>query len=359
MEPAYSTREYRDGDQEGILELTEAVYGKVADRERWFNWWKWMYNDNPAGRGRIWLAEHRGKMVGQYAIVPRVMNVAGEIIIGALSLDTMTHPDYRRHGIFESLAKKTYSQAAEDGIHVIYGFPNEFSYSGFIKKLGWFDICYIPALVKVIHPENVMKTMLKARFVTRFLTSGVKLMFKAISRKKEMPPPVGLTITEVSSFDDRINNLWRNIAKEHKVGVVRNKEYLNWRYSKVPNVKYTIYLAEVSGEVCGYTVLRCLETQSLKSGIIFDIIAPLNQDKTIQSLVSKAIEHLKQEKADIIYCRTVEDRGYRRIFKENGFIYSRFKLGSRFAAYSSNQAMKIYLENSKHWFIQIGDSDLL
>jgi len=359
MEPAWSIREYKNGDEVGILELRQAVYGEIVDREQWFNWWKWMYNDNPAGRGRIWLAEHSGKIVGQYAIVPRVMKIAGEIITGALSLDTMTHPDYRREGIFESLAKRVYSQAAEEDIYVIYGFPNKFSYPGFIKKLNWFDICSIRTLMKVLHSENVMRAKLRVRFVAGFLSPVVDLMFKTTSKARGISSLRSVTITKVSSFDDRINNLWEHIAEEHNVAIVRNKEYLNWRYAEVPDVKYTIYLAEVSGEVWGYIVLRCIETEDIKSGFILDLVTPLNQEGIIQSLVSTAIEYFKQEKADIIYCRMLGDRKYYKVFKENGFIYSLFRLRSRFAAYSDKQALQIYLKNPKYWFIQIGDSDFL
>jgi hypothetical protein len=46
---------------------------------------------------------------------------------------------------------------------------------------------------------------------------------------------------------------------------VRDKEYLNWRYVDVPDVDYTIYLAEEGEEICGYIVLRCVNEEGLAS----------------------------------------------------------------------------------------------
>lgn len=72
-----------------------------------------------------------------YGIFPmRVINNGQESIV-AQSGDTMTDPDHRKKGLFVKLAKETYDFAGKDGIDFIFGFPNEFSYPGFKKKLDW------------------------------------------------------------------------------------------------------------------------------------------------------------------------------------------------------------------------------
>jgi len=72
-----------------------------------------------------------------YGVFPmRVVNNGVESVV-AQSGDTMTDPDHRKKGLFVYLAKKTYEFAREQGIDFIFGFPNEFSYPGFKKKLDW------------------------------------------------------------------------------------------------------------------------------------------------------------------------------------------------------------------------------
>ena len=123
MERAWTAREYREGDEEGILELHEAIYGKVKDKEKWMRWWNWRYRNGPAGASIIWIAEADGKLAGQYAITCVKMKVGRKLIAGSQSENTMTHPDYQRQGIFETLARRVYGEAEKrDGIYIVYGF---------------------------------------------------------------------------------------------------------------------------------------------------------------------------------------------------------------------------------------------
>ena len=107
MGQKWSMRAYREGDEDGILELWKATYPeKEYDREGWLRWWHWMYKENPAGPGRIWLAEYDGKIVGQYPIIPVLMKIGARIVTAFQSINLMTHPDHRRQGIYESLSGK-------------------------------------------------------------------------------------------------------------------------------------------------------------------------------------------------------------------------------------------------------------
>lgn len=72
-----------------------------------------------------------------YGVFPSRLTYQGKDLIAAQSGDTMTHPDHRGKGLFISLAKKTYELANELGVEFIYGFPNDNSYPGFVKKLDW------------------------------------------------------------------------------------------------------------------------------------------------------------------------------------------------------------------------------
>jgi hypothetical protein len=49
----------------------------------------------------------------------------------------MTHKDHGGKGLFTLLATKTYDYCKEQGFHCVFGFPNENSFPGFTKRLGW------------------------------------------------------------------------------------------------------------------------------------------------------------------------------------------------------------------------------
>ena len=84
MKRKWSIRAYKEGDEGGIFELDKAVHPSAAsDMEQWLKWWRWMYKDNPAGTGKIWLAEDDGKIVGQYAIVPVKVKIGNKVILSS------------------------------------------------------------------------------------------------------------------------------------------------------------------------------------------------------------------------------------------------------------------------------------
>ena len=59
-------RNYRPGDEAGIVALLSLVFRK----KRELDWWRWYYCDNPAGKGLIRLALDQGRIVGHRALVP-------------------------------------------------------------------------------------------------------------------------------------------------------------------------------------------------------------------------------------------------------------------------------------------------
>jgi GNAT superfamily N-acetyltransferase len=72
-----------------------------------------------------------------YGVFPLVSEIGGSKVVCAQSGDTMTHHDHRGKGLFVDLAKRTYELAKNNGIKFIFGFPNQNSYPGFVKKLNW------------------------------------------------------------------------------------------------------------------------------------------------------------------------------------------------------------------------------
>ena len=361
MKRVWSVRAYEKGDENGIFELMKAVHPeRKYDREKWMRWWKWMYMNNPAGDSRIWVADHDGKIVGQYPLILVNMKIEKEIIKGSQNIDLMTHPDYRHQGIFFTLEKKALNEASKEGINVTYGFPNKAAYPGHFK-LGWFDVCPLQVMIKPFNLENAFKRYIKNKFSLKICTIIGKLIINLFYRAKKPPEVNGLTITKIESFDGRIDDFWMEFSKDYDILVARTEEYLNWRYVNPPNADYTIYLAEKDEKICGYMVLGCRETRKLLFGYIFDLVVPLNKIEIAHCLVSKAIEEFKEKGADFVFYQMIGNNVYRKILRRNGFIFSRL-ISRRFrfiACVNTNKISTAYLKDPKHWFVQIGDSDFI
>ena len=85
-----------------------------------------------------------------YGVYTCQIEYQGKLFLAAQSGDTMTHSEHTGKGLFTQLALKTYNYCQENGFHLVFGFPNENSFPGFVERLGWshFDDM-IPYLIRV------------------------------------------------------------------------------------------------------------------------------------------------------------------------------------------------------------------
>ena len=117
-----------------VAKLHTAVYGKKPS----FNFFL-KYDTAFTGTSYIgYLAYDKGTPIAYYGVIPCFMRIKGKVILAAQSADTMTHPQYRKQGLFAQLAKLTYELCEKEGIRLFFGFPNQNSLPGFIKRR--FDI---------------------------------------------------------------------------------------------------------------------------------------------------------------------------------------------------------------------------
>lgn len=140
MPRSWTVREATRADDHELAELFREVFGFDRGAEHAH----WKFRCNPAGDPVIAIAEAEGRIVGQYALWPTPLRLDQAIVQGAQSLDTMTHPDYRGQGMFTVLAEECMNYAAARGIQALYGFPNENSQPGFIRRLDWDHTGEIP-----------------------------------------------------------------------------------------------------------------------------------------------------------------------------------------------------------------------
>jgi GNAT superfamily N-acetyltransferase len=131
-------------DMQKLLDLQNAVYaGKHIFTSSSFQHW---YLDNPNGRVVSFNALYGNIIASHYALVPVKMEIEGRVVLGLLSMATVTHPDHRGRGLFKKLAKMSYDYAAQNGFEFVVGVANANSYPGFIKYFDFQDIAMLEVL---------------------------------------------------------------------------------------------------------------------------------------------------------------------------------------------------------------------
>lgn len=122
--------QYRTSIQELFLD----AFGKHLSESLW----NWAYQQNPFGSPKVSLAFLKDKLVGHYAVIPMNLSLEDKHIKGYLSMTTMVSTECRGKQLFRKLAERVYDRIADDKEPaIVFGFPNDQSAPGFIKRLGW------------------------------------------------------------------------------------------------------------------------------------------------------------------------------------------------------------------------------
>ena len=269
-------REYEDGDEQAICALFERVFEKPKPTEDW----RWEFADDPPGPRAISLAWDGPRLVGQYAVAPRRVWVEGRERLAALSLDTMTDPDYGRQGIFSATAEDCYTRMSARGYSFVYGFPNANSIGGFKRGLKWTIVMPTPVLVKALDVGELVADKLGVPTLATVLgplsRAGLRVpglvdgVGQALRRRVRGGPR--LDVAGFDEFGDWADSLWRRARSQHRLWAVRDRAFLSWRYDRRPDSDYYRLAVQADGEIVGYLVYTLAMREQGLVAFIMDVV---------------------------------------------------------------------------------------
>lgn len=131
------------------------IYKDAVDDNVDENYFIQKFNTSYTGHKNVGFIAYspEGEPAAFYGVLPCFMNYNGEKILVAQSGNTMTHKKHRRKKLFVILALKTFEYSKSIGIQLVFGFPNEFSYPGFVRQLDW------------THKENIQAYITKTKCI--------------------------------------------------------------------------------------------------------------------------------------------------------------------------------------------------
>lgn len=188
-----------------LVKLYNECFTGRVDEE----YFRWRYLKNPIGDILVCVAIDNGNIIANYAVSPCKISYKNRIVKAALSLNTMTHPNYMGKGIFVKLANMLYDYMEVEGYKFVFGFPNYISNRTFNTKLDWKNIYEIPTMEKNVEKDNY---------------SDVELL------------------STDNSFE--LNYTISNIDYDKKIRVIRSEEYIKWRYLENTIYNYQNFIIE-------------------------------------------------------------------------------------------------------------------
>jgi GNAT superfamily N-acetyltransferase len=352
--PNWIVRKYRPDDKEQSLALMEAVAGHAPDLAMW----EWYIENNPYGADMGWVADDHGRVCGRYGMIPEEMQALGKRMPVTQAVEIMTHPDYRKQGMFPAMAAQVFADLPDMGYHFTIGFPNDAARPGHLK-FGWKELGFINASLRPIHTAVVAKRAYKnaARAALVGLAGDIYLRLFHDWRR-----PAGLgrvKSTVIERFDSRFDELWQRVGARYPIALVRDSRYLNWRYVDCP-FTYIKRAFEIDGKLVGCSIIRVLPRDGATEAHICDLILDADPAWLFDVAAWHALADARSGGADLLGFRMQSPDNYLQRFE---------KFGAR--RYQGKMILIVYDKNLpagglgvdhtdlNNWLVSMGDSDAI
>ena len=156
-----SIRPLTRADSEPALALMRQALGSSL-LPRTLEFWNWKHFLNPFGHSPGLVAEANGNMVGLRVFLRWRWHSGNEAYEALRAVDTATHPDWRRRGIFRELTSQLVEIARDDKVSIIFNTPNAASRAGYLK-MGWSSVGRVPVYFRPCRLMPIVRRILRPK----------------------------------------------------------------------------------------------------------------------------------------------------------------------------------------------------
>ena len=337
----FTIRDYIARDEEHVLALLKLMRtdGPALSGESPF--WRWKHFANPFGPSLVMVAAGEG-VVGLRVFLRWELLHGDRRLTAVRAVDTLTHPHFRRQGIFQQLNQATLDRARAEGIDLIFNTPND-NILGEDVKMGWSYVGRPQVLVRLRRP---------VRIAHAFSSDSNRDSNAAMTH---VSPP-GMHLSDLLADEESITRLASENDALCRAGLrtPRSAEFLRWRYASVP---FLDYRAAVLGD------------DPLDAAIVFRVKARrgLREVMLCETLVSERVRSLRRlislilQEADADYA-VAHARAWSpqwRLLVLAGFVPA-FGVGLRFAVHPLTElGRSVGAGRLDKWRLSLGDLEVL
>ena len=108
-------------DFEAFEELSVISFGEATNSKK--EMYEWLFEKNPYNKSgnMMYLLKEGDKVIGCDGLLPNELYVNGKTLLTAHSVKSMTHPDYKKQGIFRMMTENSCERGRQDGVDVVIG----------------------------------------------------------------------------------------------------------------------------------------------------------------------------------------------------------------------------------------------
>jgi GNAT superfamily N-acetyltransferase len=303
----YEVRPFQDEDSNQVLDLLTLALGPGMVGERSSTFFRWKHVRTPFGGSFMLVADRGGQIIGFRSFMRWRFLAAGGEWRAVSPVDTATHPDFQRLGVFSRLTQAAL-EALRDDTDLVFNTPNENSAPGYLK-MGWKQVGRVPVTVQICQPLHFASRLLLGRSVTQ--GAGLPAAIHAETAASVLRTESGQIAEFLADTD----------TPSDRLRTRRTLEYLQWRYAAAPHLDYRAVTEHGEGRLRGLAIFRVRPRGQLWETWVVELIVPPGERETARSLLRQI-----RRAAPVDNLRGIFPKGTSaaRAAWRQGFIRSRF-----------------------------------
>ena len=339
-------------------ELSVLSFGAGANPNQ--SMYRWLFDEDPydpPGGNMMFVMRDRdagGKMIASDGLIPFDLKLGDRVVKAAHSVKSMTHPDYKRQGIFRTMTENSLCQGARQGVQVVLGFANKNSYPAY-QKFGWTTL--YPRSVYVF-PSDISRKI-EAKTHSRVLGKMGNLCFRIATdlKRSGLHALKNYRVQTFRKVPPEAGELWDKYQDKFENLIVRDMTYLRWRYDGRPDRSYQTILLSDSEGPAGYLILR----QSVANGkpmvCVTENFTDPDNIESISALAEAVIAYCrKNESAYAVVCSAGYGK-YDEVFRRYGFVPQKGQGNIVIVKSLDPTISEETLAGAEHWHMTQGDGE--
>lgn len=344
-----------DKDFDAFEELSVISFGENTNSKK--EMYEWLFDKNPYNKSgnMMYLLKEGDKVIGCDGLLPNELYVNGKVLLTAHSVKSMTHPDYKKQGIFRMMTENSCERGLKDGVDVVIGLANDQSYPAY-QRFGWPTLFEKEVYVKPILITNILRRRIKMGSLAS-LGNSIYSVYMKNKLKMQMDKEIKFEILNVVPED--IQECWDKFKSKYNVLLVRDYKYCNYRYNIRPDVNYVTVLMKLNNEIIGFAILHNSIANGSKMTSAVEFFTDPTNERYIKALANGVSKYCYDNGLEYAVIGTGLYGEYKKVLLSNGFMITRKppKNNMMIANVLSDKVTLEELTGHDKWHITQGDGE--
>ncbi len=213
------------------------------------DYWNWNYKGLMGAEVIVYVAKNdEGEIIGHYHFI--ILNghyPDPPTTKYTLIQDAGVDPRYRNLGIFKTLSLMGKAELKEKGVKIIETFPNVRSKHSFSKNTKYTIIDMMPSFVLFLDMPYFLSTRLSLGPINKLLGNPMAAVTR-LSRRLKKDKQARVEASKM--YDEQVLDVYAQFADTFTYGLVKDANYLQWRYVDKPGFNHYFFKITDDQNVC-------------------------------------------------------------------------------------------------------------